>query len=121
MTKRIGFIGVGRMGHGLAKNLVEKGFPLTILGHPGRQPVQDLVSRGAKEAKDVAMKFGLANAAKEMCYHSSMAMENGISGPKATATMQTLLAAMNLGFGAPEYLTGSLVEAQAKITASLSQ
>ncbi len=33
MTKRIGLIGVGLMGHGIAKNLVEKGFALTILGH----------------------------------------------------------------------------------------
>jgi 3-hydroxyisobutyrate dehydrogenase-like beta-hydroxyacid dehydrogenase len=51
MTKRIGFIGVGFMGHGMAKNLVEKGFPLTILGHRNRAPVDDLVKRGAKEAK----------------------------------------------------------------------
>ncbi len=26
MTKRIGFIGVGLMGHGMARNLVEKAF-----------------------------------------------------------------------------------------------
>jgi hypothetical protein len=49
MTKRIGFIGVGLMGHGTAKNLVEKGCPLTILGHRNRQPVEDLVGRGARE------------------------------------------------------------------------
>jgi 3-hydroxyisobutyrate dehydrogenase-like beta-hydroxyacid dehydrogenase len=42
------------MGHGMAKNLVEKGFPLTVLGHRNRQPVEDLVGRGAKEATDVA-------------------------------------------------------------------
>ena len=28
---RVGFIGLGMMGHGMAKNLVEKGHPLTIL------------------------------------------------------------------------------------------
>ena len=51
MTKeRIGFIGVGLMGHGMAKNLLEKGHPLTILGHRNRAPVDDLVKRGAKEA-----------------------------------------------------------------------
>ena len=53
MTKRIGFIG-GLMGHGMAKKLVEKAFPLTILGHRNRQPVADLVRRGAREAEDVA-------------------------------------------------------------------
>lgn len=292
-NQRIGFIGVGMMGHGMAKNLVEKGFPLTVMGHRNRQPVDDLVGRGAKEAKDVAalvgasdlvllcvtgspqvedlvyrndgilasvrrgqivvdtstsqpgstlriaedlkakgvrlvdapltrtpveaeqgrlntmvgaddptfreiepvlkafcenifhvggtgaghkiklinnfaaigqmaliaealaacaklgvdpkkyfqlvstgaansgifqmlagqsiegnfkgMKFGLANAAKDVRYYSTMAMENGVSGPMAAATMQTLLAAINLGFGTPEHLVASLVEAQAKI------
>jgi 3-hydroxyisobutyrate dehydrogenase-like beta-hydroxyacid dehydrogenase len=50
--ERIGFIGVGFMGHGMAKNLVEKGHALTILGHRNRAPVDDLVKRGAKEAKN---------------------------------------------------------------------
>ncbi len=53
-NKKIGFIGVGLMGHGMAKNLVEKGFPTTVLGHRNRAPVEDLVRLGAKEAKDVA-------------------------------------------------------------------
>jgi len=33
MPERLGFIGVGRMGHGMAGNLLAKGFPLTVLGH----------------------------------------------------------------------------------------
>jgi 3-hydroxyisobutyrate dehydrogenase-like beta-hydroxyacid dehydrogenase len=53
-NKKIGFIGVGMMGHGMAKNLVEKGFSTSVLGHKNRAPVEDLVKRGAKEAKDVA-------------------------------------------------------------------
>lgn len=47
---RIGFIGAGLMGHGMAKNLVEKGHPLTVLAHRNRQPIDDLLSRGATEA-----------------------------------------------------------------------
>ena len=43
----IGFIGVGLMGHGMAKNIVEKGFPLTVMGHRNRAPVEDLIKRGA--------------------------------------------------------------------------
>ncbi len=50
MTDRIGFIGVGLMGHGMAKNIVEKGFPLTVLAHRKREAVDDLKGRGAKEA-----------------------------------------------------------------------
>ena len=49
--QRIGFIGAGLMGHGMAKNIVEKGYPLTVLGHRNRQPIDDLVGRGAREAK----------------------------------------------------------------------
>jgi 3-hydroxyisobutyrate dehydrogenase-like beta-hydroxyacid dehydrogenase len=51
---RIGFIGVGLMGHGMAKNIVEKGYPLTILGHRNRKPVEDLIGRGAREARSAA-------------------------------------------------------------------
>ena len=53
MTDRIGFIGIGLMGHGMAKNLVEKGFPLTILAHRKREAVEGTVKRGAREAKSV--------------------------------------------------------------------
>jgi 3-hydroxyisobutyrate dehydrogenase-like beta-hydroxyacid dehydrogenase len=52
--QRVGFIGVGLMGHGMAKNIVEKGYPLSIIGHRNRKPVTDLVKRGAKEAKSPA-------------------------------------------------------------------
>ena len=51
---RIGFIGVGLMGHGIAKNLLAKGFPLTIRAHRNRAPIDDLVAKGAKEAKSHA-------------------------------------------------------------------
>jgi hypothetical protein len=44
---RVGFVGVGLMGHGMAKNIVEKGHPLTIMAHRNREPVDDLKSRGA--------------------------------------------------------------------------
>jgi 3-hydroxyisobutyrate dehydrogenase-like beta-hydroxyacid dehydrogenase len=53
-TPRIGFIGVGMMGHGMASNLVAKGFPTTILGHRNRKPVDDLVAKGAREGKNPA-------------------------------------------------------------------
>jgi 3-hydroxyisobutyrate dehydrogenase-like beta-hydroxyacid dehydrogenase len=47
---RIGFVGVGLMGHGIAKNLVAKGFPLTLRVHRNRAAAQDLLAAGAKEA-----------------------------------------------------------------------
>lgn len=48
--EKIGFIGIGLMGQGMAKNIVEKGYPLTVIAHRNRVPVEDLVSRGAVEA-----------------------------------------------------------------------
>ncbi len=63
MTKlRIGFIGVGFMGHGMAKNILDKGFLLTIMGNRNRVPVEDLVGRGAKEVK----------TAREVAAHSDI-------------------------------------------------
>lgn len=47
--QRVGFIGVGYMGHGMAKNLVEKGHPLVVKGNRNRAPVDDLIARGARE------------------------------------------------------------------------
>jgi 3-hydroxyisobutyrate dehydrogenase-like beta-hydroxyacid dehydrogenase len=52
--QRIGFIGLGMMGHGMAKNLATKGFAVTVLGHRNRAPVESLVKLGAKEAKSAA-------------------------------------------------------------------
>jgi 3-hydroxyisobutyrate dehydrogenase-like beta-hydroxyacid dehydrogenase len=48
---RIGFIGLGLMGHGMAKNLVTKGYPLTVRVHRNRKPLEDLLTAGAKEVK----------------------------------------------------------------------
>ena len=63
---RIGYIGVGLMGHGAAKNILLKGYPLTIMGHRHRGPVDDLLRQGAKEAKtpaEVAKKEAFFNFA----------------------------------------------------------
>src|SRR5438045_9125644 len=48
---RIGFIGLGLMGHGMAKNILAKGFPLTVCAHRNRKPLEDLLAAGAKEVK----------------------------------------------------------------------
>ncbi|WP_338082420.1 NAD(P)-dependent oxidoreductase [Donghicola mangrovi] len=53
----IGFIGVGFMGHGMAKNIVQKGYTLYIKGNRNRQPVESLKGMGAVEvtsAKEMA-------------------------------------------------------------------
>lgn len=50
MEKRIGFIGIGLMGHGMARNLLAKGHPLAFLVHRNRANIADLVAAGAQEA-----------------------------------------------------------------------
>lgn len=47
--KRVGLIGVGLMGHGIGKNILAKGYELTVMAHKNRVPVDDLISKGAKE------------------------------------------------------------------------
>lgn len=44
--KKIGMIGIGLMGHGIASNLVKKGQSLTVLEHPGNQPLDGLKAQG---------------------------------------------------------------------------
>jgi 3-hydroxyisobutyrate dehydrogenase-like beta-hydroxyacid dehydrogenase len=50
---KIGFIGVGMMGHGMAANLQKKGHQVTVMAHRNRKPVDDLVSKGATEVKSL--------------------------------------------------------------------
>ncbi|WP_104204756.1 NAD(P)-dependent oxidoreductase [Billgrantia saliphila] len=54
---RIGLVGVGLMGHGIAANLLRGGHSLCFLEHPGNQPVDDLLAAGAEprsSAREVA-------------------------------------------------------------------
>jgi len=51
MAKKIGFVGVGLMGHGMAKNLLKNGYEVTVMAHKNRKPIEDLLTQGAKEAK----------------------------------------------------------------------
>ena len=46
----IGIAGVGLMGLGIATNIQKGGYDLIFLDHPGNQPTDDLVAKGAKTA-----------------------------------------------------------------------
>jgi 3-hydroxyisobutyrate dehydrogenase-like beta-hydroxyacid dehydrogenase len=57
MKPAIGLIGVGLMGHGIARNVLKHGYKLTVLEHPGNRPMDELKSLGVAtrtEAADVA-------------------------------------------------------------------
>ena len=76
----IGFIGVGLMGHGMAKNLVTKGHPLVIMGHRHREPVEHLKSLGAREAT-TARELAQACDIVHLCVTGSPQVEALMRGP----------------------------------------
>ncbi len=49
-----GFVGVGQMGEGMCQRLLQAGFPLTVLAHRNRAPVERLLAQGAREAASAA-------------------------------------------------------------------
>jgi 3-hydroxyisobutyrate dehydrogenase-like beta-hydroxyacid dehydrogenase len=48
MKPPIGMIGIGLMGHGIARNIARHGYPLTVLDHPGNQPLDELEAAGVR-------------------------------------------------------------------------
>jgi len=76
----IGFIGVGLMGHGMAKNLVTKGYPLVVMGHRKREPVEHLKSLGAREASS-ARELAMACDIVHLCVTGSPQVEALVRGP----------------------------------------
>ena len=86
MTKdRVGFVGVGLMGHGMAKNIVEKGFPLTVIAHRNREPVEDLKQRGAKEVSSLR-ELAENSDIVVLCVTGSPQVEATLTGPEGLAS-----------------------------------
>jgi len=76
----IGFIGVGLMGHGMAKNVVTKGYTLVVMGHRNREPVEHLKSLGAREAataRELAAQCDIVH----LCVTGSTQVETLLRGP----------------------------------------
>ncbi|GAC1603860.1 MAG: NAD(P)-dependent oxidoreductase [Ramlibacter sp.] len=45
--KKIGMVGIGMMGHGIASNIVKREYGLGLFEHPGNQPLDTLKAAGA--------------------------------------------------------------------------
>ena len=52
-TLPVGLVGVGLMGHGIALNIARRGYALTVLEHPGNQPLDELRVLGVDTAESV--------------------------------------------------------------------
>jgi 3-hydroxyisobutyrate dehydrogenase-like beta-hydroxyacid dehydrogenase len=56
-VQRVGLVGAGLMGQGIALNLLRNGHALVVLEHPGNQPLDELLALGARTcatARDLA-------------------------------------------------------------------
>jgi len=79
MIKKIGLIGTGMMGHGMAANLLKKGFELTFVAHRNRGNLADLLAAGAKEVKTRA-EVGRNSDLVLICVTGSPQVEEVIYG-----------------------------------------
>jgi 3-hydroxyisobutyrate dehydrogenase-like beta-hydroxyacid dehydrogenase len=76
----IGFIGLGFMGHGMARNLRLKGYDLWVKGRANRAPVESLLALGAQEAtspKEMAQKCDIIH----ICLSNSPQIEAVMRAP----------------------------------------
>lgn len=76
----VGFIGVGLMGHGMAKNLLDKGHPLVVKGNRNRAPVEDLLGRGATEVM-TPREMAQACDVIHICLSNAPQVESVFRGP----------------------------------------
>ena len=83
-NEAVGFVGLGMMGHGMARNIVEKGYPLTFLGRHNRKTIDDMIGRGAVVAatpRAVAEKSTIVF----ICVTGSPEVEAIVRGPDGLA------------------------------------
>jgi len=81
---RIGFIGIGMMGHGMAKNLLAKGYSLTLKANRNRERLADLLAAGAREAGSNA-DVARASDIVFICVSSSPQIEDIVWGEDGLA------------------------------------
>jgi 3-hydroxyisobutyrate dehydrogenase-like beta-hydroxyacid dehydrogenase len=83
--KQIGLIGVGLMGHGIGRNILAKGYGLSVTAHKNRGPVESLIALGAAECASPA---GLAAACDMviLCVTGTPQVEEAVYGINGLAS-----------------------------------
>ena len=74
---RIGFIGAGLMGHGMAQNLLKSSHEVSVIAHKNRAPIEDLVFKGAREVKNLG-ELAQASDYIVLCLSSSKIVEDTV-------------------------------------------
>jgi 3-hydroxyisobutyrate dehydrogenase-like beta-hydroxyacid dehydrogenase len=82
--ERVGFVGLGLMGRGMARNILKKGWPLTVLAHRSRTAVEALVAEGATEAAS-ARALAEVSDVVVLCVTGSPEVAAVIEGPEGLA------------------------------------
>lgn len=108
MTKRIGFIGAGMMGSGICKSLLRAGYPVTVIAHRNRAPIDELIKLGANEAKSTT----------ELAHGADIIM---LCVDRAE-TVETVIASLESGLRSGQYvidITTGKPDTSTKLAASL--
>jgi 3-hydroxyisobutyrate dehydrogenase-like beta-hydroxyacid dehydrogenase len=74
---RTGFIGVGLMGEGMCRCLLQAGYPLAVLAHRSRTRIDRLVAEGASEAAN-AEELARSSDIIIMCVSNARAVEQAV-------------------------------------------
>ena len=123
----VGLIGAGMMGHGMAANLLKHGHRVSAIAHRNRAPVEDLVAKGATEAKTLAeiaaaevillcvttskVVEDTLDALKPYLRAGQIILDAGTSAPAATKKLAHELEALGVGY-ADIPLTGGPEQAE---------
>jgi len=138
---KIGFIGLGLMGSGMAGHLMAGGHELWLMAHRNRSFIDPLLAKGAHEAKDLA-SLAKASEVVILCGTTAKAVEEtigallphlrrgqiiidtGTSNPETTRRLARELGALGVGYadapmaGGPEQVArkeiGALIGADEK-------
>ena len=143
---RIGFIGTGLMGHGMASNLLKAGHQVAVIAHRNRSPIEDLVAKGASEVDSLramaetseviflcvstsAIVAETIGAMKPCLRNGQIIIDAGTSKPQATRQLADELEVLGVGYadapmtGGPEQAAnaelGVLCGASPKIFATI--
>ena len=80
MKQKIGMVGIGLMGHGIARNIARHGYPLTVLEHAGNQPLDELKAAGVTTHTRAAA-LAAASEVVILCVTGTPQVEAVLMGP----------------------------------------
>ncbi len=83
--ERVGFVGLGLMGRGMARNILRKGWPLSVLANRSREAVEALVAEGAHEAAS-ARRLAEQCDIVVLCVTGSPEVTAVVEGPEGLAS-----------------------------------